>query len=206
MASPVDIMNAAIGHCGGEANVQSISPPEATVEAENAAKFYPIARDALLEMHNWYFAMKRKLLTPVTLPSGVYSWQFAYTVPSDCMTPISVLAPGASDDMATADFVTEAAEDGSLILYTNLDQATLRYKYRVTDTSKFTPLFTVALEWLAGSYMAGPLLKGKAAIAVADRCLKMFINFYGQATTMSANTAQLNDSISNRQPIWIQDR
>ena len=204
MASPTDICNLALGHIGGEANVQSISPPEATVEAENSAKFYPIARDMLLEMHNWFFAMKRAVLASVTNPTT--SWNFAYTLPSDCLKAVSVLPPGTTDDTATEDFVTEAAADGSLILYTNVDQATLRYLVRITDTSKFTPLFVVALSWLLGTFLAGPIIKGRPGIAASDRCTKGFSVAYAMATTSSANTAQLDNTMKDQQPIWISDR
>ena len=62
MASEVDICNLALGHLGDNATVSSISPPEGSAQAEHCARFYPIARDALLEMHNWNFAMRLSLI------------------------------------------------------------------------------------------------------------------------------------------------
>ena len=50
MASEVDICNLALGHLGDNATVASLNPPEGSVQAQHCARFYPIARDALLEM------------------------------------------------------------------------------------------------------------------------------------------------------------
>ena len=62
MASEVDICNLALAHLGDSATVASINPPEGSAQAEMCQRFYPIARDSLLEMHNWGFATRRKAL------------------------------------------------------------------------------------------------------------------------------------------------
>ena len=67
MASEVDICNLALGHLGDNATVSSISPPEGSAQAEHCARFYPLARDALLEMGYWNFAMRRVALAQLTM-------------------------------------------------------------------------------------------------------------------------------------------
>jgi hypothetical protein len=69
VASEVDICNLALGHIGDSATVSSINPPEGSAQAEHCSRFYPIARDSLLEMHNWGFATKR---TNLALLSSEY--------------------------------------------------------------------------------------------------------------------------------------
>ena len=58
MATEVDICNLALAHLGDDATIASLSPPEGSAQAEKAARFYPIARNTLLEMHTWNFASK----------------------------------------------------------------------------------------------------------------------------------------------------
>ena len=62
MASEVEICNLALSHLGDTATVASSDPPEGSAQAEHCARFYPIARDALLEMQNWKFATRRATL------------------------------------------------------------------------------------------------------------------------------------------------
>ena len=48
MASAVDICNLALSHLGDTATVASLDPPEGSAQAEHCARFYPVARDALV--------------------------------------------------------------------------------------------------------------------------------------------------------------
>jgi hypothetical protein len=51
MSSVIDICNLALSHIGQAADVSSIDPPENSIEAEYCARFYPMARDTLLEAY-----------------------------------------------------------------------------------------------------------------------------------------------------------
>ena len=59
MATEIDICNLALAHLGDDATIASIKPPEGSAQAEHAARYYPIARNSLLESHTWNFAAKR---------------------------------------------------------------------------------------------------------------------------------------------------
>jgi hypothetical protein len=76
MAAEVDICNAALGHLGDEATVAAITPPDGSVQAGHCARFYPMARDELLEMHTWRFNTQRAVLA--LSPSPPAGWAFAY--------------------------------------------------------------------------------------------------------------------------------
>lgn len=165
MASSVDIVNLALSHIGDEAAVTSISPADGTEQAAQAAKFYPIALETILEAHDWNFAMKRKNLAELsTTPPD--AWEYAYAVPGDMLTPISVLPQDAPDETIDlgyeVDYVIEALTDGTRVIYCNIEQAAIRYVARITDTSKFSMMFINALTRLLASFLAGPILKGDA--------------------------------------------
>lgn len=210
MASEVDIANLALAHLGDDATVSSIDPPEGSAQAEHCQRFYPIARDALIEMHTWNFTTKRA--APALIASTITEWQYSYALPSDAVGVISVLPYGATDDYSAGaatsvgyvsgtglfdpsnsparyqpvPFAVETLDDGTLAVYTNAEDPDIRYTARVTDTSKFSPLFTTALSWLLASYLAGPLLKGEAGQAAAANCLKTFSLWFAKATQSDA--------------------
>jgi len=200
MATEVDICNLALAHLGDDATIASLNPPEGSAQAEKAARFYPIARNTLLEVHTWNFAAKRGnlALTANTLDQ----WDYAYVAPADMMTPVAVISPTAQNDYATRMSSGDTpggitsnysptivagqyspqqfAVEGTLI-YTNQENAMLRYQASVTDASAFSPLFVITLSWHLASMLAGPVIKGDQGAAEAKRCTQMMANYLIQA-------------------------
>lgn len=209
MASEVDICNLALAHLGDTATVASLYPPEGSAQAEHCARFYPIARDTLLEMHDWDFATKRSnlALLDITLPE----WDYVYARPNDSLVIIAILPPLANDDYSTRfapsdsygysalnepligygqytpqPFATETTSTGERAIYTDQESAVCRYTYKVTDTTKFSPLFTTTLSWHLASMMAGPIIKGDVGSAEAKRCAQMAAVYLNQAKMSDA--------------------
>lgn len=223
MSSDTDICNAALGLLGDPAQVASISPPSGSIQAIHCARFYPMVRDTLLEMHPWGFATKRVALALLaqTPPSP---WSYTYQLPSDVLNTLAILDSAAVDDFSaglaqygnvsgaynynvgiytTQPYATEADPTGDQVLYTNQVGAVLRYTGRVTDTTQFSPLFVECLSWLLASKLAGPVIKGSEGRAMAAECLKDFRAFFGVATASDSNQhrqkpAQSVDWIVNR--------
>ena len=192
MATEIDICNLALAHLGDDATIASIDPPEGSAQAEQAARFYPIARNTLLESHTWNFASKRS--TMPTVINTVDQWEYAYAAPADMMTPVAIISPTAQNDYATRmssgdtpggitsnysptilagqytpqQFVVE----GNYI-YTNQQNAMLRYQALITDSTKFSPLFVVTLSWQLAAMLAGPIIKGDQGSAEAKRCTEV---------------------------------
>jgi hypothetical protein len=215
MASEVDICNLALGHLGDNATVSSISPPEGSAQSEHCARFYPIARDALLEMHNWNFSMRRVNLAEIA--NNWPEWKYSYVLPGDSINIIAVMPPQANDDYAsrfvptdTPDFAhnyspviaagryspqpfsVEIASDGNHVLYTNQEEAMLRYTCYVTDTTSFSPLFVMTLSWQLAAMLAGPVIKGDAGSAEAKRCTQMAMGYMSQAKVSDSNQRRNN--------------
>lgn len=212
MSSVVDICNLGLSHLGDEAQVVTISPPDGTIQAAHCARYYPIARDVLLETRPWSFAVKRVPLAEVDNPVAD-DWSYAYALPSTCLRPLSLLYPGVPEqflstqdsDAGSHPYLVEAAEDGSKVLYTNVTGAYLRYIDRITDTTKFTPLFTVALSRLLAAYLAGPVIKGETGMRVSQAQLKWFELEYGKAAAADANTGK-RSSYREHRPPWLAGR
>lgn len=214
MASVVDICNLALAHLGDNATIASIDPPEGSAQAEHCQRFYPIARDTLLEMHSWSFATKRAYGAEVenTWPM----WEYAYAMPGDASDIIAILPPEAKDDYSThftpetyPDFYTnyspsvaagqyvpqkfavETAADGSEIILTNQKQAVIRYHAKIVDPTKFSPLFTITLSWHLASMLAGPVIKGDQGAAEAKRCVAMTTLYLGKAMEADSNARKI---------------
>lgn len=198
MASEVEICNLSLSNIGEEANIQSIAPPDASVAAEKCAQFYPIARDELQAAHAWSFNTGRQVLATTTNPSTM--WQFAYSLPTDCLKPLAVYPYGASDDTQSEDFVVESAADGSPIVYTNTQLAELKYQRRVVTTVRFTPQFVVVLARKLSVFLAGAIIKGRAGTAVANEQARIFVGEWAVATASDANASQLIQARTQRIP------
>lgn len=201
MASEVDVCNLALARLGDNATVASIDPPEGSAQAEHCARFYAIARDSLLEMHAWKFATRRVQLAKLTVPS--WDWSFAYAEPTGALKLLGVLSATASNDDETHPYEAESDTNGTAIILTNQEGASLRFVARVTDTTKFSPLFVDALAWLLASYLAGPVLKGDAGAAMAKACLQSFLLAFSNAKVSDANQRRVR---SEHTPDWVAGR
>lgn len=210
MASEVDICNLALAHLGDSATVATINPPDGSAQADHCARFYPIARDALLEMHQWDFTTTRVQLA--LLSANATGWAYTYAAPSNVLDLIAVLDPAAPDDysatiqpdtwyeppilsvgqytpqpfVAETDYTTNAD-----VIMTNQGNAVLRYTRRVTDPTKFSPTFVRTLSWLLAADLAGPVLKGDAGAAAAVKCSAMFEKTLAAAITADTNSRQV---------------
>lgn len=179
MASEIDICNLALAHLGDRANVSSINPPERSVQAEHCARFYPIARDTLLEMHPWNFARTR--VEPAGLESRVSYWPYAWSTPNNCINIIAALPEGATSDDQVTSFKQE-----SDIIYTREPLDWLLFTAKVVDTTKFSPLFSDALAFLLAGYLAGPIRKETDG-RTAARMMQMVDVRIGRAKVSDAN-------------------
>lgn len=221
MASEVDICNLALAHLGDSATVASINPPDSSAQADHCARFYPMARDALIEMHDWDWTMKRVALSQVT--NVTTEWAYCYAQPTDMINAIAVMSPTAASDnsvglVASANWVEtplpaggfytpqpfqlELAADGTEVIYTDVQSAVFRYTARVTDTTKFNPLFIDCLSWSLAAMLAGPVLKGDAGMSAAARCT---VIAFGQNGS-SGKFARAAVSDSNQKRTTTRDR
>ena len=220
MASEVDICSISLGHLGDEATISAISPPDGSVQASHCARIYPMARDELLEMHNWRFAVKRKALALLSTTEQPQEWAYTYAYPA-CIRVIAVRPenePTTSNSNLIFDeqefltkpqtipFTVEALDDGTQVIYTNEENATVHYVANITDVAKFSPLFVAALARLMAVYLAGPIVKGKNGMEVAKAQLEMFEKIAGPRAKASDANARRDTSYDNFVPASLAAR
>ena len=193
MASSVDICNLSLSHLGDEATVTSIDPPEGSPQAAHCKTFYTIARDQLLEEHAWSFATKRVALAQISSATPS-EWSYAYAAPADLLGSSSILNIFSDGNFTGKgdDFIIETTDANGIVIYTNTETAYCRYVKKVTDTTKFTPMFVNTLSYLLASFLAGPVVKGETGMQVAQGMIKMYNYQLAIAKSSDASARQLD--------------
>jgi len=206
VASAVDICNMALGHLGDQAIVSSITPPDQSVQAGLCATFYPIARDAVLERHPWSFATKRAPLQVVANTDQPTSWGYSYALPAQCLVPLKVLPEGYGSDQQGLPFTVEALSSGDKVIYCNYEAPTLLFIAAVTDTTRFSMLFTIALSRLLASLLAGPRIKGTTGIKLSQAQLEFYEKVALPQARIADSNARLDNTLASHIPSSIAAR
>lgn len=138
---PTSICNTALSHVGGEA-IMALT--DETASARLCRLHYEQSRDELLQSHQWNFSIKQAQLSRLAEAPHAW-WEYQFQLPTDC---IRVVELGERGDRF------EIAEDK---LQTDSATAVIRYIARITDATKFPPLFVEALALQLGSKLAKPI-------------------------------------------------
>jgi hypothetical protein len=209
MASEIDLCNIALGHLGDSATVTSINPPEGSVQAEHCARFYPIARDALLERHAWSFASRTQLLVPLAIDLPA-TWKYAYASPVNALSIHAVYSTDATDEEIECGeavpwpfVLAQEPLSGTRVIYTDLELAVARYTISVQDSALFPALFNDTLAKLLASYLAGPIYKGVEGQKMARAMLQMAEASFGVSAAADSNQRRIRGT---HVPSWIAAR
>ncbi|MDW9880486.1 hypothetical protein GOA90_25195 [Sinorhizobium meliloti] len=186
MTSVVSICNLALSNIGG-ANISALT--EASTEAKACNQFYEHVRDTLLQAYPWRFAGKTQALAQLTNDKAG-SWAYAYSRPNDCLKIIDLQsAVEVTGNTVGVDLVAPTAfgypyevENGKI--YCDLSPAYLRFTVRLTDPTKFPPLFVEALSWSLSARLAMPVTRD---IAKRNDALQVANMSIGQAQMADAN-------------------
>lgn len=127
MTARVDIFNYALSLLGQP----SIQDPDGVGVAEYCRSVYEINRKALLESHPWNFAIERVILAQ-NVGSPSYEWTYSYNLPSDLLKIYKV-------------YNNSNYDVENRVILTDAETLKLEYIKDVTDTTKFSGLFTQVL-------------------------------------------------------------
>lgn len=186
MASVIEICNLALSRLGNSRSINSLS--EQSKEANLCSLHYDTARMEVLADFDWNFAIKRVALADTGLPPP--DWQFAYRYPTDCMRIAEIMVPGCrvvpERFRVQYEVGSDAAGTGRLI-YTDQEDAWLKYVADVTDPNMFDALFRSALSWKIASEIGMPLA---SAPALVQNALTMYSQIIRSAGSRSLNESQ----------------
>lgn len=85
----IDVANLALSYIGATDPITSLSPPDQRVEAELAAKFFPLARSSVMSAKPWAWATYS---TPLAQASDNPrpEWKYCYILPSRTLRVVRV--------------------------------------------------------------------------------------------------------------------
>lgn len=209
MASLVSIWNLALSHIGNRATLSTTTAPYSTAEAEKCALFWPFARQFAIVKCKPSWARRRDAAALVDL--GEYQpveWVYSYATPADMLELIGVYDSQAVQDEKRKSARYESASDGSAVIYTDVEEAWVRYLVDVEDTTKYHPTFTLGVSWLLASYLAGPIIKGVDGMKTAEALEQKAIAYLSMSETHDANQQDATEVFrdGNRAPTWINAR
>ena len=127
--SVVDICNNALIRIGSK-TITSLSDGDKVANACNA--IYEQTRDMLLRQHLWNFSIKRVVLASEETTPG-FGYDYSYPLPSDFIRAKELYQSSYPYKIEQSAILTDDAS------------ANLTYIARITDVTKFDPLFTEAL-------------------------------------------------------------
>lgn len=201
----IALANEALSIVGDTANVTSLEPPNATVQATRCAAHMPQALALTLQHQPWTFASRR--VAPVAIENTVSTWAYAYAVPPDLLYPTAVLAPDSPDDLqiravktidmclrwgqptlqpASQPHTIETDQEGNRVLRTDQADAVLIYVARNVDVELWDPLVRQSGAYRLAHLLSGPTVKGKSSIAIGQGHLQMAIALANQAASSNA--------------------
>lgn len=194
MTSIVSICNLALSNIGKD-NISSLT--ETTPEARACNQFYEHVRDMLLQAYPWRWAGKTQSLGEIANDKPG-AWGYAYQRPTDCLKVRYVRPEYSEDDIdldgAKSDSFGIVHEIEGQAIYTDISPAFLRYTYRVTDPTKFPPLFVEALAWHLSVRLSMPLTRDPT---VRRECFNVANGMQAQAQMADANEERDTSDISS---------
>lgn len=224
----VDLCNLALSQIGETGRVTSLAPPTGP-HADLCARFFPIARDSVLERRQWSAASRRKTL--MQLESDSNAWTYCYLLPGDVAKIVDVLPVEAVDDYAWFDdpglqsppysmtpylgrtfgtgvrpmvqFSQEQRSDGTRVIYTDLPNAAIRYIASVPDVRRFSKQLQMAVAWSLSGMLVGAIVKGEEGAAQARSAAQMMEFYLAQAATADASQRRMKPG---HVPRWIAGR
>ncbi len=145
--SEIGICNIALQELG-EAQITSFT--EGTTGSSLCSLYFDFARNAVLEMHPWNFAIKRTgtLAQLSTAPKWGYTYAFQY--PTDALRILET-------DDEVAKWTVETNNDGNKVIATDCSALKLRYVFEQTDVQKFSYNFVIALAKFLKMQLAIPI-------------------------------------------------
>lgn len=182
MTSVVSICNMALSNIAKD-GINELNEP--TPQAKACNQFYAHTRDLLLQQYPWRFAGKTIALAQVA-NTKTGAWGYAFNRPNDCLK-VRWVRSAYSDieyQQTEQEQIANPFDIEGELFFCNLSPAFLRYTFRLTDPTKFPPLFVDALAWHLAVRLAMPVARDPKLRADAWQVARQI---QGQAQEADAN-------------------
>lgn len=164
--SNTSICNQSLGKLGSKRINDFSDTTESSVQAIQCRLHFEPTRDALIRSHWWRFARARATLSQDTVDPD-FEWDNQFILPEDFLRFRSI-----EEETGVTSKSRRHAIEGDRFL-TNFSTVNMRYVKKVTDPTKFDPLFVKVFVWLLADEMILPLAGSDKHIqGKIDRALK----------------------------------
>lgn len=143
--SKTEIFNIALSNLGVSSLIQSSNQNDTRAILLN--NYYELARDTVLELHDWNFANAYRSLAVSDAPSPDPNYEYAFVYPTDCLAPRSVIDSATQKEKK---FDIAVLSSGEKIVLSNCNPCLLRYTKRIENETLYPAPFVGAL----GFYLA----------------------------------------------------
>lgn len=188
----LDICKQALKNVGETREIASLT--ENSTAAQLCRRYYPVAERTLLEQFPWPEATKFKQLTQTTNTRDGVDWQYAYTLPVNFLSAVTLTGDPAGVHVADE---TEFTIEGA-ILYTNISEVYLRYTATGVDPANYSQHLTNALTYQLAAEIAPGLAQGDKGAALQQSMLQMAQFFVGKAEQHAAMRQRTADHEDKR--------
>ena len=149
--SVVSICNIALGNIGVDPITSSEFQAKSSTVAGLCDRLYEPLRDAVIEAHDWTFAIKRTRLPKLANPDS-WGWSAQFKKPNDCLRLLYVTDRAVESPDGQIPWVLE---DDKILA--DADALYIKYLRKVQDPNKFTAAFVQALAARMSMDLAMPL-------------------------------------------------
>lgn len=198
MASLIQVANMALSAVGTKSTIAALN--EQSPEANAINRWFDNVRDVALRSYPWSFARKTVALALVTNAPENIGPEYTYALPTDFIRVQRL----PYDTLTVFNYDLGVVNPGTgdiRVLRTNLEDATMVYTARITNTQLWDPMFTQGVALLLGAACV-PQLTG-------DVDLRNTLTQTGRAMLIEAMVADANESgieVIDRVPDWIAAR
>jgi len=154
--SKTKIFNIALHNLGITSVLQNTN--QSDIKAITLSNYYDIARDTVLEVHEWSFANAYRDLSTFIEDSPDPNYRYAFTYPNDCIAPRAVISPYDNKEKKCESAI---GSNGEKLIVANVDKGKLRYTKRIENETLFSASFAEALGFYL-AYLAAQALTGSA--------------------------------------------
>jgi hypothetical protein len=189
MASKTSICNLAISHLGIDKEIGNVET-ENSAEARACRRFYEDVLKMTLRDYEWPFASKIAELSLIEEEPND-EWDYSYQYPSDCLMARKILS-GIRNDTEDTKVVYELAYgDSGQVIFTDQDEAELKYTVYVDEPNRYPPDFIMAFSLYLASAIA-PRIVGADKGKIADRAMIKYLSLIANAQSNARNEARLD--------------
>lgn len=172
----IEIVNLALGLIG----ISSIAALDDNQIRVISRLYTPTLKETIAD-HEWNFAMSRAELVEA-LPVPDFGYEHKFTLPADCLRVTELY-----------DSDSEWKIEGSYLM-TDDDEVKILYIANITDTTKFSPLFSTALMYHLASKFAVPMTKDKG---LQQQNYQLYRSTVDNARSVDSREGTADDITSN---------